>query len=129
MKTILLLFVIMFGENLFAQEWKYITKSTDGTEYYYKPNTTKTAWVKQVSSKTSYYSKSEKGQKKIVDGYHICLWKFDCEEKKLGLAQQNTYDINGEMLNAVTLKDYDIEMIYPVPDSIAENLINTFCSN
>ena len=43
MKTILFLFVILFGENLVAQEWKYITKSANGTEYYYKPNTSKTA--------------------------------------------------------------------------------------
>ena len=114
---------------MIAQEWKYIIKSADGTEYYYKPNTSKTAWVKQVSSKTSYYSKEEKGQKKIVDGYHVCLWKFDCEEKKIGLAQQNTYNTNGEVLSAITFKEYDIEMIYPNPDSIAENLINAFCSN
>ena len=126
MKTILFLFVILFGENLVAQEWKYITKSANGTEYFYKPNTSKTAWIKQVSSQTAYY---EKGQKKIVDGYNLTLWRFDCEDKKIGVVQQNTYNADGELLNTFTLKEYEIELTYVVPDTIGENLINTFCSN
>ena len=127
MKTILFLFVILFGENLVAQEWKYITTGTDGTEYYYKPNTSKNAWIKQVSSKTTYYSKA--GLKKTVDGYSITLWKFDCEEKKIGLVQCSTYNTNGETLNTVTFKDYEIEFTYPIPGSTGESMINAFCSN
>jgi hypothetical protein len=129
MKTVLLLFIVFIGENLTAQEWQYIATSSDGTEYYFKPNSSKTGWIKQVSAKTDYFPKELKGQKKTINGYNICLWKFDCDEKQIGLIQKNTYSSNGEVVDSIIIKDYNIEMLYVVPDSTGERLLKAFCFN
>lgn len=117
MKKILLLFALLISCNvLFAQksEWELIAEGVDSTMYYYKPNTKNTAWIKVVEEKN-----------KNVE-YLINLYQFDCDERKIGVVQVVSYK-NGKVLNSTTLKSYEIEMRYVVPESIGETLLLYFC--
>ncbi|WP_322969505.1 surface-adhesin E family protein [Faecalibacter sp. LW9] len=123
---IILLFFLSFGCNLFAQdsEWNYIGTGTDKTKYYFKINSENTAWTKEESKETVYFVKN---LKKTIDGYHLSLWKFDCDEKQIGIVQKNTYSKDGKLIDNISLKSYEVEMDYVVPDSIGESLIKSFC--
>ncbi len=126
MKIFFLSFFLICSSNLIAQnnEWIFIETGADNTKYFFKQNTEKTAWTKAESQETIYF---DKDIKKTIDGYHLSLWKYDCDERQIGIIQKNTYTKNGKLVNSFTLKSYEIEMNYVVPDSIGESLINSFC--
>lgn len=126
MKKILLLLSIFVCALGYAQDWKPIFEAED-VAYYYKPNTKNTAWIKEVSKETKYYKKDSTGLEKI-DGYTLTLWKFDCENKKIGPIQINVYSKEGNLLNNLFENDYVVDMKYIVPDSKGEGFLNIFCS-
>lgn len=125
MKKILFITTLFITNCLIAQEWISIGKDSNGDEYYYKPNTNYTAWIKQISTKISYYSNG----KKQIDGYTIQLMKFDCDDKKIGLIQSTTYSKQGKPVNSFDIDDILVKMNYVVPDSLGEDFLNTFCTH
>lgn len=127
MKKFLIIAAILIGANLFAQDWEYITSGEKNNKFYYKPNTDDTAWIKEVSNKLSYYETNKEQSKKIIDGYQITLYKFDCSKKQIGGIQLITYSKSGKVLKTYTFPEYLIEMNYVVPDSIGESLLKSFC--
>lgn len=124
-KTLLLLsfFIFSFG---YSQDWKLLFE-IEGATYYYKPNTDDNAWIKIVSAETEYYPDKFSKKAKIVDGYRVLLWKFDCRNKKLGVIQVTTYSKDGKVLNTYKENEILVEMNYVNPDSVGEGLLNTFC--
>ena len=131
MKKILLLFLInsiyfqFYGQE---REWQYITTDSENREFYFKSNSYNTAWTKEVSSKITYFPDNKIQNKKIIDGYQITLYKFSCSEKKLGVGQITTYSKMGTALKTSRLDEYEIEMDYVIPDSIGEELLESFCN-
>ena len=81
-----------------------------------------------ISSKTEYYPKTSTGLK-VMDGYIVTLWKFDCENKKAGLVQQNVYSKEDNLLASLKQNQYLEEMIYTIPDSVGEGFLGVFCNN
>ncbi|WP_345989314.1 surface-adhesin E family protein [Chryseobacterium sp. Chry.R1] len=128
MKRSLILLPLFIGANLFAQEWKYVTATDDGTIYHFKPNNDNTAWIKQTSNKIEYYPDNKVGSKKTTDGYKILLYKFDCSKKQLGMIQVTIYNKDGKYLNNFETKEFLVEMSYVVPDSVGENILNAMCN-
>ncbi|MDR6157027.1 mRNA deadenylase 3'-5' endonuclease subunit Ccr4 [Chryseobacterium sp. SLBN-27] len=124
MKKIILLLPVFITTNLFSQDWKEILAS-DNHKYYYKPSTEKTAWIKDVSEQTEYYPANN--NKKIIDGYKIILYKFDCSEKQIGVLQMTTYSKSGKVLNTTRINEYLVQMDYVIPDSIGEGILDSFC--
>lgn len=125
MKQILVIFLIVFSTKTYSQNWEQILQ-TEQEEYFYKPNTRNTAWVKIVSEKIEY--DSEKTQKKeIIDGYKMILWKFDCSGKKIGIIQAIIYSKDGKSIQSYEQNEFLMEMSYVVPETIGEELLYKFC--
>jgi len=111
----------------YSQDWQFIFENNTDT-FYYKPNTENTIWIKMISSKTDYYPKTSTGLK-VIDGYIVTLWKFDCENKKAGLVQQNVYSKEDNLLASLKQNQYLTEMKYVIPDSVGEGFFGVFCNN
>ena len=127
MKQTLLFLLIVFSIKTYSQNWEQILQ-TEQEEYFYKPNTRNTAWVKVVSEKTEYTS--EKTLKnEIIDGYKMILWKFDCYEKKLGIIQAIIYSKDGKPLDSFKQNEILVEMDFVVPETVGEKLLYIFCEN
>lgn len=127
MKSTLLFFAVTYSSFLFSQsnDWKYLgKKDSEKTIFYFKTNSNDTGWIKSESPETVYY---DKNQKKVIDGYQITLWKFDCDERQIGLVQTTTYDKKGNVKKTLSLKSFQIEMDYAVPDSLGEDFLKAFC--
>ncbi|MCD9853357.1 hypothetical protein LUD75_01470 [Epilithonimonas sp. JDS] len=118
------LFIFSFS---YAQEWKYIFENDTDT-FYYMPNTENTAWIKVVSGKTEYHPKSSTGLK-VIDGYVLTLWKFDCDNRKAGLVQWKVYSKEDSLLNSLVQNKHLTEMAYVIPDSVGEGFLGVFCNN
>lgn len=128
MKKILFLITFLATSFSYSQvkDWEFILESENGT-YYYKPNNNRTAWVKVVSDKTKYYPKETYPKAKIIDGYVMALWKFDCDEQKMGIVKSTTYSKDGKSLDSFSEDENFVDMDYVNPDSVGEALLNTFC--
>jgi hypothetical protein len=128
MKKILFLITFLATSFSYSQvkDWEFILESENGT-YYYKPNNNRTAWVKVVSEKTKYYPKETYPKAKIIDGYVMALWKFDCEEQKMGIVKSTTYSKDGKSLDSFSDDEILVDMDYVNPDSVGEAILNTFC--
>lgn len=98
----------------------------DSNKYYYKPNNEDSGWIKTVSDSIEYINSS--GKKMKAEGYSMLLWKFDCIERQIGMAQFIVYSKEGKVLHSISLKSYEIEMLFVVPDSLGEIYFNTFCN-
>ena len=127
MKQTLALLLIVFSINTYSQNWEQILQTEQG-EYFYKPNTRNTAWIKNVAEKTEYLSEKTK-KNEIIDGYKMILWKFDCREKKLGVIQAIVYTKDGKSLDSFKQNEVLVEMDYVVPETIGEKLLYIFCEN
>ncbi len=126
MKTILFFCFLLLSKFCYSQDWKLLFEVEDGT-YYYKPNTSETAWIKVVSNKTTYYPNKASTKLKTVDGYTIVLWKFNCEDRKLGLIQSNVYSKDGKLLDSIERNELLVDMRYVIPESIGEQMLTKFC--
>lgn len=128
MKKILFLITFLATSFCYSQvkDWEFILKSENST-YYYKPNNNRTAWVKVVSEKTKYYPKEIYPKAKTIDGYVMILWKFDCDEQKMGIVKSTTYSKDGNSLDNFSEDEILVKMDYVNPDSVGEALLNTFC--
>jgi|SRR5690606_14764868 len=121
--TIFLTTTLSYSQN---KDWEFILESETGS-YYYKPNNNRTAWIKVVSEKTQYYPKETYPKAKIIDGYTILLWKFDCNDQKMGIIKSTTYSKDGNSVSTFSQNEVLVEMEYVNPDSIGEAILNTFC--
>ncbi|SHK45079.1 hypothetical protein [Epilithonimonas mollis] len=118
------LFIFSFS---YSQDWKYIFESNTDI-FYYKPDTENTAWIKMISGKTEYYPKTSTGLK-IIDGYILTLWRFDCENRKAGLVQWKLYTKEDSILASLSHNQYLSEMAYAIPEFVAEGFLGVFCNN
>ena len=128
MKKVLFLISFLATSFCYSQvkDWEFILESEAGT-YYYKPNNDRTAWIKVVSENTKYYPKETYPKAKTIDGYTMILWKFDCDEQKMGIVKSTTYSKDGISINSYSHDEILVEMDYVNPDSIGEALLTTFC--
>ena len=126
MKKILSLLLFFTISLSYSQDWKLLFKS-DNETYYYKPNNDETAWIKVTSNKTEYHPSKVSSQVKIVDGYKIILWKFDCSKKKIGVIKSTIYSKDGKNLESYSQNELLVDMDYANPDSIGEALLRAFC--
>ena len=125
MKNISLIILLFTFSFCYSQDWKLIGEVSNDT-YYYKPNTRDTAWIKVVSEKTEYESKES--QKLItVDGYKLILQKFNCRNKKLGTIEMYVYSEDGKLLDSYKEEEIFVQMDYVIPDTLGEDLLQTFC--
>ncbi|POS00718.1 hypothetical protein Q361_1275 [Flavobacterium croceum DSM 17960] len=120
MKKILLLLSLFTFSFSYSQDWKLLFE-TESETYYYKPNTSETAWIKTISEKQRNI---EKGVEKL-DAYEITLWKFDCDSKKLGVISSSIYSKDGKVLDSLKIKETVMNCISP--ESIREKLLKVFC--
>ncbi|KFC21313.1 surface-adhesin E family protein [Epilithonimonas lactis] len=125
MKKILLLLSIFVCTLSYAQDWKPIFEAED-IAYYYKPQTKNTAWIKEVSDKTEY-EPEDSLETKVIKGYQITLWKFDCDDKKISPIQINVYSTEGKPLQSVRKDEDETEMLFVIPDSAGEGFFGVFC--
>ena len=124
MKKIILVFLVFPFANIYSQQWEIMNiRDSDNTEYSYKSKSSNTAWVKTVQDKIEYF---KNGKSAYTKGHEIVLYKFDCEEKKMGIMQVTVYDTNNNPLEIVDLGE-NRKMQYVIPDSIGESLLLHFC--
>ena len=123
-KLLLTLSFFVFSFN-YSQDWKTISLDDDEAVFY-KYNTDDTAWFKTVSENTEYYPKNSKVAK-IVNGYTLALFKFDCDEKKMGILQMNVYSKEGKIRDHFDVNEILADMSYVVPETIGEIYFNEFC--
>lgn len=126
MKNILLFILFFSSANLFSQDWQYLGKQDNGDEYYFKPSTSNTAWIKIVSQSIEFTNSA--GRKVNIAGHKMMLYKFDCEERKAGLAHLIIYNKEGKTQLNIPVKEWQIEMEYVIPDSVGEQFLDAFCN-
>lgn len=125
MKKILLLLSLLICTLSYAQDWKLIFEADD-VAYYYKPNTKNTAWIKEVSDKMEY-EPEDSLETKVIKGYHITLWKFDCAEEKIAPIQINVFSHDGKLLQEIQNEAEETEMFFVVSDTVGERFFGVFC--
>lgn len=125
MNKILLLLSLLVCALGFAQDWKPIFEAED-VAYYYKPNTKNTTWIKEVSDKTEY-EPEDSLETKVIKGYTVTLWKFDCDDKKIAPLQINTYSYDGKLLQEIQNEAEETEMFFVVSDTVGEKFFGEFC--
>lgn len=125
MKKILFLLSLFVCTLSYAQDWKLVFEADD-VVYYYKPQTKNTAWIKEVSDKTEY-EPEDSLETKVVKGYVVTLWKFDCAEEKIAPLHINTYSYDGKLLQEVQNEVEETEMFFVVSDTVGERFFGEFC--
>ncbi|WP_379964897.1 hypothetical protein [Epilithonimonas sp. UC225_85] len=126
MKKLLLALSLSLFSFSYSQDWKTISPG-DEEAVFYKYNTDNTGWFKTVSEKTEYYPKNS-NVAKIVNGYTLALFKFDCDNKKMGILQMNVYSKEGKLLDHFEVNEIIADMSYVVPETMGERYFNEFCN-
>lgn len=126
MKRLFTLFTIFLASHLFSQkdDWQLLGTANLHT-YYYKAHSRNKAWIKTESKQLEYID--NKGAKKVIDGYQMNLWQYDCDERQIGIIQLTTYDKLGSVVGSYSKKSYEIELEYVNPNSMGEYFVNVFC--
>lgn len=125
MKKFFFLLLLLVFSLSYAQDWKLIFEADD-VAYYYKPNTKNTAWIKDVSDKTEY-EPEDSLETKVIKGYKVTLWKFDCTEEKIAPIQINTYSHDGKLLQEVQNEEDETAMFFVISDTVGERFFGVFC--
>jgi hypothetical protein len=118
MKKILLLLSLFTFSLSYSQDWKHLFE-TESETYYYKPNTSETAWVKTIF-------KRQRSSEWLTE-YEITHWKFDCNSRKLGVISQTLCSKDGKVVDSAKIKE--TVMDYVIPDSKGEKLLKVFCES
>lgn len=126
MKKLIIFFLLFPFAIIYSQQWEIMNiRDSDNTKYSYKSKSSNTAWVKEARDNIKYY---KNGKLTVTKGYSIVLYKFDCTGKKIGVMQVAVYGESNNLVNNPSLEDYP-QMDYVIPDSIAEGLLEYFCTN
>ena len=126
MKKQLLLLLLFIGSACSAQDWQYLMESNNNV-YYYKPNTSTTAWIKVVSEMTSYYVSDDAIRPTTIEGYKVYLYKFSCSSKKLGVLKTIVYSKEGTPLDISSTDEFLADMEAVKPNSAGEEMLFHFC--
>jgi hypothetical protein len=127
MKALLLFLMFAPLSNVFAQEWTYLTTSTDGKDYFYKNHTEdilyKKIWIKVVGKKLSRYSRSNK--KVYFSGHSLMLYNVNCSDRSSAIIKVSHYSSNGTFLDSSNGNEFAFS--YPNPGTIGESIVEAAC--
>ncbi len=127
MKALLLFLLLAPLSNVFAQDWTYLTSSTDGKDYFYKNHTEdvlyKKIWIKVVGKKLSRYSRSNK--KVYFSGYSLVLYNVSCSDRSSAIIKISNYSSNGTFLDSSNGNEFAFS--YPNPGTIGESIVEAAC--
>jgi hypothetical protein len=100
---------------------------TNNDVYYYKSNTSSTAWIKVVSEMTTYYASDDDVKPIVVEGYKVYLYKFSCSSKKLGVLKTIVYSKEGKPIDSTSTDEFLVDMEAVKPNSVGEEMLFHFC--
>lgn len=109
----------------YSQEWEKLTTSKDGKEFFIRPHSKTSAWIK-ITNADVYKSPLDS---ESVKGVVMVLFRFDCENLKLGTLASVEYDNDGKVLRSDQTEEILVDMEYPIPDSYGEYYLKTFCES
>ena len=135
MKKILCVIIFLITIATYSQEskeegkdykgWIFISSEENGDELYYQKIKKDYTWFKTVYNKPKEHKELFVEKPHTIIG-HMILYKFDCDEKELGVKSQGYLTEDGVV-------DYNQElyakMKIPFPDTIQMYYLNYFCDN
>jgi len=109
----------------YSQKWEKLSTTEKGEEIFLRPHSKNSAWIKFTNTDV---------QKNLFDsdkvkGIIMTLYRFDCENLKLGELAKTIYDDKGEVITSDQPDEILVEMLYPIPDSYGEYFLKTFCKS
>ena len=123
MARYLIILIALISHLGFSQEWEKIDSSDDGEEIFIRPHSKNSAWIKTTN--TDVYKSSLDSEP--VKGQTMVLFRFDCDNLKLGVLANVQYDNEGEVVRSDQTNELLVDMKYPIPDSYGEFYLKTFC--
>lgn len=127
MKALLLFLLLAPLSNVFAQDWTYLTSSTDGKDYFYKNHTEdvlyKKIWIKVVGKKLQRYTKGNK--KVFFSGYSLMLYNVNCRDRSSAIIKISHYSSNGNYIATIDGNEFDFN--FPNPGTVGERFIDAAC--
>ena len=135
MKKILCVIIFLITIATYSQEskeegkdykgWIFISSEENGDELYYQKFKKDYTWFKTVYNKPKKHKELFVKEEHTIIG-HMILYKFDCNEKELGVKSQGYLTEDGVV-------DYNQDrfekMKIPFPDTIQMYYLNYFCDN
>ena len=129
MKTLFFLLLFAPISSLFAQEWIHFSTSKDGTKHYYKRHSEnvlfKKIWIKEEGTNLPMIDNHLAVS--TYSGYNLTLYNIDCRDRKIAIIQINHFDNNDRLLS--TSEGNEFELIYVVPGSTGDKIIEVACNN
>ena len=105
--------------------WIFISSEENGDELYYQKFKKDYTWFKTVYNKPKEHKELFVEKPHTITG-HLTLYKFDCDEKELGIKSQGYLTEDGVV-------DYNQDrfekMKIPFPDTMQMYYLNYFCDN
>ena len=105
--------------------WIFISSEENGDELYYQKFKKDYTWFKTVYNKPKEHKELFVEKPHTIIG-HMTLYKFDCDEKELGVKSQGYLTEDGVV-------DYNQDrfekMKIPFPDTMQMYYLNYFCDN
>ena len=105
--------------------WIFISSEENGDELYYQKFKKDYTWFKTVYNKPKEHKELFVEKPHTIIG-HLTLYKFDCDEKELGIKSQGYLTEDGVV-------DYNQDRIekmkVPFPDTMQMYYLNYFCDN
>ena len=105
--------------------WIFISSEENGDELYYQKFKKDYTWFKTVYNKPKEHKELFVEKPHTIIG-HLTLYKFDCDEKELGVKSQGYLTEDGVV-------DYNQDrfekMKIPFPDTMQMYYLNYFCDN
>ena len=105
--------------------WIFISSEENGDELYYQKFKKDYTWFKTVYNKPKEHKELFVEKPHTITG-HLTLYKFDCDEKELGIKSQGYLTEDGVV-------DYNQDrfekMKVPFPDTMQMYYLNYFCDN
>ena len=105
--------------------WIFMTSQDNGDEIYYQTFKKDYTWFKTVYNKPKEHKELFVEKPHTITG-HLTLYKFDCDEKELGIKSQGYLTEDGVV-------DYNQDrfekMKVPFPDTMQMYYLNYFCDN
>jgi len=107
------------------KSWIFISSEENGDKLYYQKFKKDYTWFKTVYNKPKEHKELFVEKPHTITG-HLTLYKFDCDEKELGIKSQGYLTEDGVV-------DYNQDrfekMKVPFPDTIQMYYLNYFCDN
>lgn len=135
-KLLIIIFILIFSENFYTQDWDYLGKNDKGDKTYIQnasinPNSSDypKVWSQEL---VGNFTVQKNGKRFPVKNAIIkTLDAYDCSEKRMRLVKIVIYDANEKMITNHEYSEYSEggKWFFVTPETTAEARLSYVCSN